>query len=376
MATKTLVQNNITPSAESLQQLSSISLMLEYDIDNTLNTIKENGHLMKEIKVARDCRPKLEINNNDKLIHSQSPPSPALPTNARKRWKILAKVLRKDSEETVSSEDEERTASVRRFKSFDLLKQDSFEDHIALNCLGKSDNWYKYKVLIGPNEYSVNIHHIDRHLTANDLMGFNNTGNICVWPSEEALTVYALSDLDTYRGKWILELGGGMTCLTGLMLSKYSKPFAVHLTDGNDVSVDNVRKTVCLNELSCYTKCSVLKWEDTNVRSKNEFEKFDCILSADCLFFDEARSALVETIWFYLSRGGEALVMAPQRGKTLNLFVEECVAKGFKCDVVHRYNEIIWQRHLELQGTELYDENIHYPVLVKLTKPPAPVGND
>lgn len=376
MATKTLVQNNITPSVESIQQLSSISLMLEYDIDNTLNTIKENGHLMKEIKIARDSRPKLEVNNNDKSNISQSPPSPALPTNARKRWKILAKVLRKDSEETVSSEDEERTASVRRFKSFDLLKQDSFEDHIALNCLGKPDNWYKYKVLIGTIEHSVNIHHIDRHLTANDLMGFNNTGNICVWPSEEALTVYVLSDLEHFRGKWILELGGGMTCLTGLMLSKYSKPFAVHLTDGNDVSVDNVRKTVCLNELSCYTKCSVLKWEDTIARSVNEFEKFDCILSADCLFFDEARSALVDTIWFYLSKDGEALVMAPQRGKTLTLFVEECIRKGFNCDVVHRYNEIIWQRHLELQGTELYDENIHYPVLMKLTKPLAPVVHD
>ncbi|KAM7354320.1 calmodulin-lysine N-methyltransferase [Cochliomyia hominivorax] len=433
----------ITKNATLQQQLSTISIMLDYDIDNTLNTIKENGaHLQlqqqkqnvttsavtvtptptalkKEMKMSSttatnsncDTAPfKTEeteiqlngsaaamnevqtvINNTNTSLQMQPltvkcddikailpltpPATPVIQNTARKRWKILAKVLRKDSEETVSSSGEEcineQTASVRRFKSFDLLRQDSFEDHGTLNYLGKPENWYKYKVILDgqtQQEFTVNIHHMERHLTATDLMGFNNTGNICVWPSEEALTAFVLSDLQAYNNKWILELGGGFTCLSGLMLSKYAKPYAVHLTDGNEVSVENVKKTVCLNEINCYTKCSVLKWEDRDSRVPSESGKFDIILSADCLFFDEARSALVDTIWYYLSEQGEALIMAPRRGKTMSLFIEESMARGFSVKLTQRYNETIWKRHLELMNSSLYDEDLHYPVLLSLRK--------
>ncbi|XP_053958774.1 calmodulin-lysine N-methyltransferase [Anastrepha ludens] len=395
-------------SSSAIQQLSSISLMLEYDIDNTLNTIKESGtHLIHQqqqhqkninqlpaihIKrqsatttAAKDATATTQHGDNitsedlkdiKPVLPPTPPATPNLTNTARKRWKILAKVLRKDSEETVSSSGEEfgeeQTASVRRFKSFDLLRQDSFEDHMTLNCLGKPENWYKYSVLLdgdGQQEFTVNIHHVERQLTASDLMGFNNTGNICVWPSEEALTAYVLSNVGAYSDKWILELGGGFTCLAGLMLSKYAKPYAVHLTDGNEVSVENVKKTVCLNELSCYTKCSVLKWEDVEARVAAEAGKFDVILSADCLFFDEARSSLVGTIWYYLAPRGEAVIMAPRRGKTMAMFVGECTRRGFEVDIAQRYNDTIWKRHEDLMtSSELYDEDLHYPVLLRLRK--------
>lgn len=423
-------------------QLATISVMLDYDIDNTLNTIKENGaHLLQQAVAASSAapdlsassiclpaRPKMETasnfncdtailsgdeeqrlcssstvaisdvksvlrNSNNSLqmqpltvkcddikaILPLTPPAtPIIQNTARKRWKILAKVLRKDSEETVSSSGEEcgneQTASVRRFKSFDLLRQDSFEGHGTLNYLGKPENWYKYKVILDgrtQQEFTVNIHHMERHLTPTDLMGFNNTGNICVWPSEEALTAFVLSDLQAYNNKWILELGGGFTCLSGLMLSKYARPYAVHLTDGNEVSVENVKKTVCLNETSCYTKCSILKWEDEESRAPSEAGKFDVILSADCLFFDEARSALVDTVWYYLSPQGEALIMAPKRGKTMSMFIEESLMRGFSVKLTQRYNETIWNRHLELMNSSLYDEDLHYPVLLSLRKSPV-----
>ncbi|XP_037811328.1 calmodulin-lysine N-methyltransferase [Lucilia sericata] len=435
IATTTIATTDkiVTLQQPQQQQLSTISIMLDYDIDNTLNTIKENGaHLLQQNEttltespatptppaatnsncdtatmsseatreivlngtaaalndvnvkksVIRNSNTSLQMKpltvkcDDIKAILPLTPPAtPVIQNTARKRWKILAKVLRKDSEETVSSSGEEcineQTASVRRFKSFDLLRQDSFEDHGTLNYLGKPENWYKYKVILDgqtQQEFTVNIHHMERHLTATDLMGFNNTGNICVWPSEEALTAFVLSDLAAYNNKWILELGGGFTCLSGLMLSKYAKPFAVHLTDGNEVSVENVKKTVCLNEISCYTKCSVLKWEDKAARVPSEAGKFDIILSADCLFFDEARSALVDTVWYYLSPQGEALIMAPRRGKTMSLFIEESMARGFMVKLTQRYNETIWKRHLELMNSSLYDEDLHYPVLLSLRK--------
>ncbi|KAH8377067.1 hypothetical protein KR093_003295, partial [Drosophila rubida] len=406
--------------------IATISQMLQYDIDNTLNALKEHTHSKTRQRNAlmdlatnnrsnnNNCSRNKDRDNNLAEMPAQTatsasspsveeelemediivtgkrctvvtngfmpptpPATPNLQNTAQKRWRILAKVLRKDSEETVSSSSdefsEEQTASVRRFKSFDLLRQDSFEDHVSLKCLGKTENWYKYRMqLHNDTEYSVNIHHMERQLTANDLMGFNNTGNICVWPSEEALTALVLSDLAAYRGKWILELGGGFTSLAGLMLAKYAKPYAVHLTDGNEVSVENVRKTVCLNELSCYTKCSVLKWQEAAVRAHAEQAKFEFILCADCLFFDEARSALVDTIWYYLAPHGVALIMAPQRGRTLNVFRDECVARGFRVELATRYNETIWQRHLQLKtDSALYDEDLHYPLLLRLCKSPS-----
>lgn len=347
-------RNNLeepSPSEVGVAQLATISLLLQYDIDNTLNALKEHQKMTLDARLGMPEMP-IVLNNNqdtannkDKDINRNMPGSPSteleeveqmaldgkvaanpfmpptppatpnLQNTAQKRWKILAKVLRKDSEETVSSSSdefaEEQTASVRRFKSFDLLRQDSFEDHVSLKCLGKTENWYKYRMALENElEYSVNIHHMERQLTASDLMGFNNTGNICVWPSEEALTALVLSEVSSYRGKWILELGGGFTSLAGLMLAKYATPYAVHLTDGNEISVENVRKTVCLNELSCYTKCSVLKWQEKGARAQAEQAKFDFILCADCLFFDEARSALVDTIWYYLAPQGSALIMA------------------------------------------------------------------
>jgi len=381
-------------------QLATISLLLQYDIDNTLNAIKEqkkmtldarlggeqsavmNNNQDKDINRNMPEQTELEVvglglglKTNETAFMPPTPPAtPNLQSTAQKRWKILAKVLRKDSEETVSSSSdefaEEQTASVRRFKSFDLLRQDSFEDHVSLKCLGKTENWYKYRMqLENESEYSVNIHHMERQLTASDLMGFNNTGNICVWPSEEALTALVLSEVASYRGKWILELGGGFTSLAGLMLAKYATPYAVHLTDGNEISVENVRKTVCLNELSCYTKCSVLKWQEKCARSQAEQAKFDFILCADCLFFDEARSALVDTIWYYLAPEGSALIMAPRRGRTLSVFQDECVARGFRVELATRYNETIWQRHLQLKAdSDLYDEDLHYPLLLRLCK--------
>uniref|UniRef100_A0A182WH24 Calmodulin-lysine N-methyltransferase n=1 Tax=Anopheles minimus TaxID=112268 RepID=A0A182WH24_9DIPT len=269
--------------------------------------------------------------------------------NARRRWKLLAKALRHDS-----SEDDQ-------FSKFNLIEADRAGDE-------KDENVYVYRLY---DRYRLKIRLIgpERPWTASELIGFNNTGNICVWPSEEALAYYILSRLSQFDGTSVLELGGGMTCLAGLVLAKYGQPAFVHVTDGNELSVENVRKSLVLNKFNCTIKSSVLKWEQTSCRDSDlGEERYHFILSADCLFFDESRSQLIDTIWHSLAEEGVALITAPRRGQTLSLFLNECVARGFHYELLQCYNEAIWARHLELKQTDGYDENVHYPLLVKMYK--------
>ncbi|XP_035774190.1 calmodulin-lysine N-methyltransferase-like [Anopheles albimanus] len=285
-------------------------------------------------------------NNNGRLLVMDRKPDKTV--NARRRWKLLAKALRHDS-----SEDDQ-------FSKFNLIEADRAGDE-------KDDNVYVYRLY---DRYRLKIRLIgpERPWTATELIGFNNTGNICVWPSEEALAYYILSHLPLFDGTKVLELGGGMTCLAGLVLAKYGQPAFVHVTDGNELSVENVRKSLVLNKFSCTIKSSVLKWDGRTVRELTGGERYQFILSADCLFFDESRSQLIDTMWLLLAEEGVALITAPRRGNTLSLFLNECVARGFHYELLQCYNEAIWARHLELKLMDGYDENTHYPLLVKMYK--------
>lgn len=300
---------------------------------------------------------------------------------AKRRWKILARALchrnvRNDSEsiyvapgncaETEMSVNAvDRLSSIRRFTSFDL-----FQRHRSAHS-ENAENWFIYWRTNGSSDYSAQIHCVNRTFTPDDLIGFNNTGNICVWPSEEVLAHYALAHLHLFRGKRILELGGGMTCLAGLFVAKYAEAELVQLTDGNRISVANVQKTMAHGDASALDdnrlRCSVLQWE--HVTDANA-EKFDVILTADCLFFDSGRQALVMAIWHCLQDNGCAFVMAPKRGSTLNQFVGQAMAQGFCCDVIERYDDVVWAKHLWLKQTDHYDEDIHYPILIRLKKKP------
>lgn len=248
--------------------------------------------------------------------------------------------------------------SVRRFSTFSLLTPEAIEDP------DPSSSWYRYSTTVLDRKYSIEISHLTKSFTAQDLMGFNNTGNVCVWPSEESLSIYALGNIAVFEGASVLELGAGMSALAGLMVAKYGGPKKVHLTDGNRMAVSNIEKSVERNAFACDVRSGILQWGREEV-----YETFDVILSADCLFFDEARNDLVDTIFDFLAERGVALVMAPRRGSTLDVFVAAAVAKGFDCEKRVYYDREVWKRHLEcLQSVAEYDEDIHYPLLLILKK--------
>lgn len=309
---------------------------------------------------------------------------------AKRRWKILSKALCHrvntesidsitSSSSTDSSDEhttneivDDRLSSVRRFTSFDLFHQmhcdENESDADNINQSNSSNNWFIYKLKNCIENYSAKIHYVNQLFTPNDLMGFNNTGNICIWPSEEALAYYILTDLERFRGKRIIELGGGMTCLAGLFIAKYSHANYVHLTDGNQISMANVQKMIenQHNFTNCLQlHCSALQWKHVN---ETNTEKFDFVLSADCLFFDNTRTDLVNAIWYCLTDDGIGLVMAPKRGMTLNQFIGKANERGFSCNVIECYDNMIWEKHLQLKQTDFYDEDLHYPILICLTK--------
>lgn len=288
-------------------------------------------------------------------------------------------------------------SSVRRFGGFGLIKctpmiaankinqsNPSFDDDALITRLcGQSQNWYSYQMqLHGSSQvFTLNVHHVLEMVSVSELMGFNNTGNICLWPSEEALGAYILENKGAFKNKSVLELGGGMTCLAALLLAKYCDPYLVHLTDGNSKSVENVKMIVRMNELGskCFLKTSVLKWEEEEARvgginssstTTTTTRKYDFIMCADCLFFDETRDSLIAAIDALLQARGQALVMAPRRGNTFQQFIDGCLARDFKVAVVDRYSESVWQQLVALkalQGEE-YNEDIHYPILIVLTR--------
>lgn len=227
----------------------------------------------------------------------------------------------------------------------------------------KKRTWYKYTVRINATEYFINVGHRNRTFSAEDLMGFNNTGNVCIWPSEETLSYFICSNLFKFNDKNVIELGGGMSCLAGLFVAKYGNARTVTVTDGNKISVENVQATIRCNEFDGGVKCKVLKWSG-EVRD----EKYDVILCADCLFFDDARADLIECLWACLENDGIAFVMAPQRGSTLDSFVEQSEAKGLQCKKIVNYNNVVWEKRFALMDNCDYDDNIHYPILIEVTK--------
>ena len=120
-------------------------------------------------------------------------------------------------------------------------------------------------------------------------------------------------------------------------------------------------------------KCTQAWDADAGDESRRTEGLYDVILSADCLFFDDARLDLVETIFGWLADDGIALVMAPRRGTTFQKFTEAAIKRGFIARQKERYDSKVWSRHLELlSDSQDYRPDLHYPVLLELTKQKMP----
>lgn len=287
---------------------------------------------------------------------------------ASERWKILRRSIFSANREATNGGTEVTTASVRTFGTFCL-----FHISAATRPTYISDHtgrWFFYSYTSdsdrGHADIKVCIKILDPRVSLEAMVGFNNTGNVCIWPAEEVLAYQCLEEREIFKTANICELGCGMTGLAGIMLACSKAPSRVLLTDGNQVSVQNMKEIVAANK-ECFgttdVSCDLLVWTDFPI--KEEYcGKFDYVLCADCLFFEHLHKELVLVIHKLLKPNkGTAVLFAPKRGETLAQFCH--VAEGyFNVELCHRYNHKVWQVHQDKPNG--YNEDLHYPLKITL----------
>ena len=273
---------------------------------------------------------------------------------AKERWKFLAQALRKKNKNSDVTSSE---YSVRNFSGYDLYTVKSIQTD------NSSEKWCSYKLKSGqPDDTEILVRLVGEQFTAEELCGFNNTGNVCIWPSEEVLSYYCYQHKQLLENKTIIELGCGMSALAGLQIAAATKAKGIFLSDGNEKGIDNLNimlKSNNDNLISKNVESLLLKWDEEiyqNDSLSHLQARFDVIISADCLFFVNFHKALVTTIKFLLTPGGNCIFFAPYRSNTLTLFVE-AAGQVFDVEVQENYDAHIWGQYQQyIQNNKQFDK--------------------
>jgi len=243
----------------------------------------------------------------------------------------------------------------------------------------------------------------------------DNTGNVCVWPSEEVLAFFCLDNQEAFNNMDVLEVGAGMSGLAGLVIARFASPKTVTITDGNPDCVDLLKHNIEINFPSSAALSSSLVGEETvsdavparralsarlvrwDRHGRYERDSVDVVVGADCLFFEWCHEDLLHLLSSVLRPSGVAFLIAPSRGGSLERFVKLAQAH-FRVEVARHFNAHISGVHTSLKERLVrqerrsressspaspaasadasaansaafsYDSDLHWPILVKLCR--------
>ncbi|RWS30168.1 calmodulin-lysine N-methyltransferase-like protein [Leptotrombidium deliense] len=298
---------------------------------------------------------------------------------AKLRWNLLSQALKEGSSVV---QNKSVSGSTRQFTCFGVLKltaKTELVNNDELQLITNSNKEEKikdekgvwYDVLNVDNRCAiVEIRLLTECIPIKELiLGMDNTGNICLWPSEEVLAFYCLRNGKLFEKKVICELGGGMTCLSGLIVAAATDAQKVLLTDGNERCINNFKDIVEKN-VSKFGKtvvnCMQLVWGN-NEQMNYLQNSIDIILCSDCIYFDNSRESLLTTIHTLLTENGFAIIMAPLRGNTYHEFLK--LAKNqFRVEEQMTYDTHVWNLHEKYLKTleNVYIPDLHYPRMIIL----------
>ena len=100
---------------------------------------------------------------------------------AVQRWSLLASAIKSKHSRSVQG-------SKRSFQSYNILRVEPLEG-------SEEEEWRQ----VSYKGASLAVRYLSPRLELTQLVGFNNTGNVCVWPSEESLAVYCLNNKHLFQ---------------------------------------------------------------------------------------------------------------------------------------------------------------------------------
>ncbi|CAD6191534.1 unnamed protein product [Caenorhabditis auriculariae] len=171
--------------------------------------------------------------------------------------------------------------------------------------------------------------------SVSSLTGFDNTGNVRIWPGSEMLTFLVATGQINLKGKRVLELGAGSMALPGFAAALLGAE--VMLTDGNELSVENIQQIVDMNSFQKTPYVRKLVWGE----EASDLPQFDLIFAADCVFFEQHRENLLKTIHKFLTPHGVALIASPERKGSLKAFSKLVEAFELVYSADHACNKLI-----------------------------------
>lgn len=113
-----------------------------------------------------------------------------------------------------------------------------------------------------------------------------------------------------------------MSGIAGLICSKISNNVNITITDGNPKSVETLEMVKKQNLIEKDNEISVeqLQWSiEENPKFKS---KFDLIIGADILFFEDYHKELLKTLENCIKSDGIILLLNPSRGNSSNRFMD------------------------------------------------------